>query len=56
MEQSTTRAIALQLMAWEFCIPLAQAVKRWSTGTPSDKGRYMDRAGVIVKVIEQGGK
>ena len=53
MNQSTKRAISIQLMAWEFCIPLAEAMKRWPTGTPAQKGGYMDKAEVIAKIIEQ---
>jgi len=56
MNQSTKRAIALQLMAWEFCIPLGEAVKWWPAGTPSEKGEWMDKAEAIVKIIEQEGE
>ena len=56
MNQSTKRAIAIQLMAWEFCIPVTEAIKQWPTGTPAEKGSYMDKAEVIAKIIEQEGK
>ena len=55
MNQTTKRAIATQLMAWEFCIPLGEAVKWWPTGTPSEKGGYMDKAEVMAKIIEHEG-
>jgi hypothetical protein len=54
VNQSTKRAIAIQLMAWEFCIPITEAIKQWPTGTPAEKGSYMDKAEAIAKIIEEG--
>ena len=56
MNQSTKRAIAIQLMAWEFCIPVTEAEKYWAIGTPTQKGNYMEQAETIAKIIEQEGE